>query len=517
MRIYIITLLMFFCYSNLLCSQTTLHTIDSLKTAIAKTPADSNKVKLLVSLSFEYAYEQPDEGLKYGNEALALAKRINWKTGIGRANSVIGSNYVNKADYVNGLKYELEALKIFEQENDLPNQASLLRNIGIIHHRTKDSAAALKYYKRSMEIYNKINDESGKASVYSTMANVYYSLDSMDLVLESDLKALNIYREIKDAKGEARLLGNIANYYALNGGLAKSMPYYFDALRKERSMNNQDGIVRNMGNIGETYFDIARDATVNNKPDSLIPSGREANLDKALFYLSGAVDGALKLQQFDYYLEYQSVLSDVYLEMEKSDIALAAYKDYIIVRDSIYNLENSKKLLQTEMQYDFDKKAAATAAEQEKKDIQQVNLRRSLIGGSVFLLLIIIILANRYRIKQRSNKALATAYKNLKDTQDQLVQSEKMAAIGIMATRMSHEIYNPLNFINNFSSLSIDIIEELKTSNSEEEKNETAKILVNNMDTILRHGRRAASIIDEIQKHSEKGTAYQFFEMNDEK
>src|SRR5678816_2471352 len=112
-------------------------------------------------------------------------------------------------------------------------------------------------------------------------------------------------------------------------------------------------------------------------------------------------------------------------------------------------------------QYTFDKKETAAREEQEKKDIRQRNIRNSIIAGAVVLLLLLIALINRYRYKQKANKELAAAYENLKNTQQQLVKSEKMAAFGVMARRMAHEIQNPLNFVNNFSELSGEMVDEM--------------------------------------------------------
>ena len=113
---------------------------------------------------------------------------------------------------------------------------------------------------------------------------------------------------------------------------------------------------------------------------------------------------------------------------------------------------------------------AAARADQEKKDVRQRNIRNSFIAGAAVLLLLLIALINRYHYKQKANKELATAYENLKNTQQQLVQSEKMAAFGAMAKRMAHEIQNPLNFVNNFSELSRDLVHEIISSGNEEEK-----------------------------------------------
>jgi phosphoglycerate-specific signal transduction histidine kinase len=87
-----------------------------------------------------------------------------------------------------------------------------------------------------------------------------------------------------------------------------------------------------------------------------------------------------------------------------------------------------------------------------------------------------------------------------------------MAAFGVMASRMAHEIQNPLNFVNNFSEVSRDLVEEILSSGSEEEKKEAAHDLINNLKKINHHGNRASNIINQLQQHARSGTAQQFFE-----
>jgi signal transduction histidine kinase/ligand-binding sensor domain-containing protein len=102
-------------------------------------------------------------------------------------------------------------------------------------------------------------------------------------------------------------------------------------------------------------------------------------------------------------------------------------------------------------------------------------------------------------------KEIEKAYTELKNTQSQLIQSEKMASLGELTAGIAHEIQNPLNFVNNFSEVNIELIEEmqeeLKAGNNEEAI-EISNDIKDNEKKITHHGKRADSIVKGMLKHS---------------
>lgn len=519
--------------------------IDSLLRQLPQTKEDTNKVKLLIDLSHSYYSSDPDEGLNSGKKALVLAEKLDWKKGMANANRTIAGNFgYGKSDYPMALKFGAQALRLFQETGDKtgiarilgdmgviywyqsnypvalkyyfdalrineelgnkPDMAATLCNIGIVYNSQHDYQKALEYITRANKIDEALGNKSGIAANLGDIGELYHNLSDNQTALEYETKSLQLSEELGDKNGVARNLGNIGNLYAEQKDYRKALACFLSALQLSKELSLQIGVATNLSNIGAAWLAMAKDATAAGKKIGLL---RKSKLytDSALTIFN--VIGDLVSLSANY-----QRLSEAQMLLDDHKGALQSYKKYTLFKDSVFNREKDKKLTETALRYEFDKKEAAAKATQEKKDIRQRNIRNSFIAGAVILLLLLIAFINRYRYKQKANEQLSTAYNHLKDTQKQLVKSEKMAAFGVMAKRMAHEIQNPLNFVNNFSEVSKDLAYEISSTGNEEEKKESAQLLISNLEKIHEHGKRASKIIDELQQRARAGTAQEFFE-----
>nr|MDQ6904785.1 two-component sensor histidine kinase [Bacteroidota bacterium] len=113
------------------------------------------------------------------------------------------------------------------------------------------------------------------------------------------------------------------------------------------------------------------------------------------------------------------------------------------------------------------------------------------------------------RLIEEKNSELNELLSNLKKTQKQLILSEKMASLGELIAGIAHEIQNPLNFVNNFSEISKELLEEMKTELSNgntQNAKEIANDVTKNLEKINHHGRRADAIVKGMLQHSRSGS-----------
>ncbi|HXL58881.1 MAG TPA: tetratricopeptide repeat protein, partial [Chitinophagaceae bacterium] len=488
--------------------------IDSLLIQLPKLSKDTGKVKLLNDLSDTYAYINANEGIKVGEQSLSLAQKLNWRKGIATAINSIGAGFEAKSDFPKALEHYLKALKLFEALGDKQGISKSLGNIGIVYDYQSDYPKALEYYFKVLRMREESGDKSGIAAFLGNIAVVYKNQSNYSKALEYSLKALDIYKELGDTYGIAINLNNIGAVYDNQSDYSKALEYYFKELKLLEDLADKDAIAVTLANIGAAYFSVATDSS-NTISASQLNKPFSGNKIKLLQMAKVYTDSSINIFKE---LGHLNNLSGVYEQLSKIQThtgdykgALISYKNYATFKDSVFNIEKEKKITENAMQYEFDKKEAIAKAEQEKKDAiaeRTRNLQYAAIGA--FLLLGIFLLYG-YTQKNKAKIKIEKAYTDLKSTQQQLIQSAKMASLGELTAGIAHEIQNPLNFVNNFSEVSNELLDEMKTELATGNGQEAIMIaddVKQNLEKILHHGKRADAIVKGMLQHSRLSTGH---------
>src|SRR4026208_1589068 len=122
--------------------------------------------------------------------------------------------------------------------------------------------------------------------------------------------------------------------------------------------------------------------------------------------------------------------------------------------------------------------------------------------------------ARLFESVQARTRELAASLEELRTAQDRLVQTQKLASLGQLTAGIAHEIKNPLNFVNNFSAISTELIDELQDTlkgiplddKRRAEVDELTATLRGNLDKVVQHGKRADAIVKNMLLHSREGS-----------
>jgi two-component system NtrC family sensor kinase len=453
-------------------------------------------------------YLQADypKALNNYQESLNFRRDIGDKQVIAASLNGIGSIYSAQADYPNALKHLQESLNIRRDIDDKQGIASSLNNIGNIYSDQADYPNALKHYQESLNIRRDIDDKQGIASSLNNIGNIYSAQADYPNALKHLQESLNICRDLGDKRGIALSLCNIGNIYSAQADYPNALKHLQESLNICRDLGDKRGIAWSLVNIGGVYFSLG------DYPNALKHTKEGLSIsnaigDKRVVAHSNIQIGItlIKLHQFEEaetHLQQALVLCDelglkkerydtleslaeLYAETNQFEKAYLTHIEFHKAKEAVFSEDNQKKL--TNLQVRFDTEQAQKEAELHKKDAELTRLK---------------------------NVELASALKQLQQTQEQLIHAEKMASLGELTAGIAHEIQNPLNFVNNFSDISADLCKELQTElqklnlppNDQAYVTDILNDLVANMEKISHHGNRASSIVKGMLQHSRKGT-----------
>jgi signal transduction histidine kinase len=488
------------------------------------------------------------QSLKDNYAALRLFEKAGNKVGIYNVYTGLGQMYLEQKNYPEALNSYLASKKAAEEQDRKEVLAGAYNNIGNTYLEMGNTKEALKAFTESLKLAELVNDKKVMATSQGNLGIIYNQMGRTTEALNSHEQAIKLFEQIgaKESIGIAYM--EIGRVYFNMKKPNESKEWLDKALQTSKALGDKDV-------ISESYLLLTQiDTAVHDYASALehyklyityrdsISNAEAAKhlIEERMLYAFSKKEDSLRLQQalIAEQLEKQTLFSKqqqqelrlkqaaLELTQRERDVQMLTFLK-TKAELQLSNEQKEKKLTLAEQQRELQQsqlekqtllsrqKEQALLLKERQLSVQRFQ-RNFWLAGVIALLLLSFFIFRNNRQKQKANVQLQQqkgetekALNELKATQAQLIQREKMASLGELTAGIAHEIQNPLNFVNNFSAINRELVAEMK----EELLNgqyEAAKALAagieENEQKISNHGQRASAIIKNMLEHS-RGTA----------
>ena len=516
---------------------------DSLLKIINTTTVDTVKVNSLIALSTTLSSSNSELSRTYAIQARDLALEKNFNRGAAYALKGIGMSYYFQGNYIEALIYWQQSLSMFQEIGNKRGIANMLNNLGAVNFNQGDDEKALQYYLESLKVSEEIGDKLRIVTALVNIGAVYFNkVSTHDIALQYYHRALPLSEKLGDNDAIGTTAVNIGEIYLTKKDDTQAFIYFEKGLNAYRKTENGNVpyALYNMGRVYTLRKQFAQAVKLQKEAfDLAVKTDRKKEMSQAKLGLAevykqqGDRQLAIKAYQDARHIAHEIganyELKDAYQGLAELYALESDYKNAFVYaklftdfKDTLYNAETDKRLQTLTLKFDLEKKQREIDLLEKDKNQrdQETKIQRLFIfsiSGALFSALVLsLILYRNNQHKQRSNALLQSqkeeiqqTLEKLRDTQSQLIHAEKMASLGELTAGIAHEIQNPLNFVNNFSEVSKELLDEMKMeieNGNLEDAKEIASDVIQNMEKINYHGKRADSIVKGMLQHSRTNT-----------
>ena len=333
------------------------------------------------------------------------------------------------------------------------------------------------------------NDNEALLFDLYSFASIYLRMEKADSALYYIQQSDSLAQRLEDKNLMGAILNTYGEIYLFLNNTAKALKYFNKSIPYTEAVKDNEVLSSN-------YYGLAKVYNLKEMPDSSVYYARKAlTLAREAPFLRQLVDISSFLSiEFSVQKQFDSAFH--YLQLNRT------------MKDSLFNVEQVKKVHTLK----FNEQQRQQTIEIERIEFQnRIKFFFVIFASTIFLISALVLWRNNIQkhkanlLLQQQKEKVESTLMELKSAQAQLIQSEKMASLGELTAGIAHEIQNPLNFVNNFSEISHELLvemkEELAKGNYEEVEVLTNDVM-QNLEKILFHGKRADGIVKGMLQHS---------------
>lgn len=367
----------------------------------------------------EYYAGNAKKGIGFLEESLVLYTKINHKQGEMSTSLLLADSYYEVGNYKPAIDLLIKTNKYYEE---IGNDYYLFMGLNIMGHlfaAIKDYQSALDYYNDALIIVKKINQPLQCAVILTEIEDCKQILNPVSYLTQSRKDAIEILEKIPDRNPLATILKSTGDFYADISKVDSALYYYEKSLSMFIENNNviSTGDVYNA--MGEIYY-------------------QRKQYSLAEEYVKKALEICTQFGIIAPKNDTNELLYKICKKLNKPALALNYYEEFIILRDSVLNLENQRELISKESKYEYEKQALADSLQfAQQQQITQAtvqNQRLGLIAGAFALLFLLALAYAIYKSRQRA-QAEADRVKELDAFKSKFY------------TNITHEFRTPLTVI----------------------------------------------------------------------